>query len=115
MPISKYLCRLSKGIPQRGLRGMQKMSKSVKTLMLDIAVPIYGSVRLLSTEWAAYSWRWHLQTGNVGMQTVAIPGTSPVIGTQLKEYSIACTNIHTKQNMAKPKQILLITRSGKRR
>lgn len=37
--MSKYRWRLSRGIPQSGFRGMQNMSRSVKTLRLEMAVP----------------------------------------------------------------------------
>lgn len=37
--MSRYFCLLSKGIDQIGLRGMQKVTASDTTLMLDMAVP----------------------------------------------------------------------------
>lgn len=45
MAMSKYLCLLSNGIDHSGLRGMEKIMASVKTLKLDMAVPVI-SVRL---------------------------------------------------------------------
>lgn len=40
MPINKYLCRLSRDMDQRGLSGMENMTRSVRTLILEIAVPV---------------------------------------------------------------------------
>lgn len=39
MPVSKYLCRRCMGIDHRGLSGIEKMTMSVNTLMLEMAVP----------------------------------------------------------------------------
>lgn len=39
MPMSRYRWRLSRDIPQRGFKGMQKMSRSVKTFTQEMAVP----------------------------------------------------------------------------
>lgn len=57
----------------------------------------------------------NLHVGSVLIHTAAIFGKTPVVGTQLKAYSIACTTIHTQVNTESPTHSLLILRLGKMR
>lgn len=86
---------------QRGLSGIEKMTKSVTTLMLEMAVP--GPISL-SVRWLLgkkLGGALFVQTGSVGRQISPSPETSPASGTQLRAYSTACPIIHRKQNTPK--------------
>lgn len=44
IPMSRYLWRWSKGMFQSGLIGIEKMMRSVPTLMLEMAVPVNSMI-----------------------------------------------------------------------
>lgn len=54
-PVSKYFCRLSRDMDQRGLSGRENMTRSVMTLILEIAVPAIKSQSALQPNKALVS------------------------------------------------------------
>lgn len=111
IPMSRYLWRWSKGITQRGRIGIEKMIRSVQTLILEIAVPksLEFSLVPLRRRMIMVKYRvtttgeFDLQTGSVGTQMLSKYGlfTTPVVGTQLSAYRIFCPIIHRKEKKAK--------------